>query len=168
MRTISVTVEDLRRDEYSPAPWTQTQVRFANARQSVRLLKGHPGSGKTTALLHAADSCSAERVLYVTYSHNLAVLAREYFDRFCSSRKTFDVVTFPDLVRQLLNEDAAFTQLAESRKRFISDVTPFLRTSSVWMSSPVALYDEFHAHLIWCCSSHRHWPLSSVHSPASA
>lgn len=75
-----VTVHDLRREEYAPLPWTQPQVRFASARQAVRLLKGHPGSGKTTALWHAADSTGAERILYVTYSRDLAALAREYFD----------------------------------------------------------------------------------------
>ena len=37
---------------------------------------------------------SAERVLYVTYSRDLASLARDYFDRFCSSHKQFEVVTF--------------------------------------------------------------------------
>jgi hypothetical protein len=51
---LPVTVRDLRRDEYGPAAWTQTQARFASARQAVRILKGHPGSGKTTALCNAA------------------------------------------------------------------------------------------------------------------
>ena len=84
-----VTVRDLRREEYSPLPWTQSQVRFASARQPVRLLKGHPGSGKTTALWNAADSTGAERVLYVTYSRDLAALAQDYFGRFCSPRNGF-------------------------------------------------------------------------------
>ena len=146
---LPVSVKDLRGEEYAPMPWTQTQVRFASARQSVRLLKGHPGSGKTTALLHAVDSCPAERVLYVTYSHNLAVLAREYFDRFCSSQKTFQVVTFPELVRQLLrSSDAQVTPLAECRKRFAHDLIPFARTLGAWMSTPWSLYDELHAHLV--------------------
>jgi hypothetical protein len=83
-----VTVRDLRREEYTQLPFTQPQARFASARQTVRLLKGYPGSGKTTALLHAADSCGAQRVLYVTYSRNLAALARGYFDRFCSLKST--------------------------------------------------------------------------------
>ena len=144
---LPVSVQDLRREEYAPLPWTQTQVRFAAARQSVRLLKGHPGSGKTTALLHAADSCGAERVLYVTYSHNLAILAREYFDRFCSSHKSFHVVTFPDLVRQILGTDMPAVPLHESRRRFLADVTPFGRTLGMWMNMPGALYDELHAHL---------------------
>lgn len=146
---LPVSVQDLRREEYAPLPWTQTQVRFATARQSVRLLKGHPGSGKTTALLNAVDSAAAERVLYVTYSHNLAILAREYFDRYCSSRKTFHVVTFPDLVRQVLGSDAPpAPSLAESRKRFTHDITPFSRNLGAWMGSPVSLYDELHAHLV--------------------
>jgi hypothetical protein len=89
MNYMPVSVHDLRREEYAPLPWTQPQIRFAAARQSVRLLKGHPGSGKTTALLHAADSSAAERTLYITYSRNLAALARDYFDRFCSSQKRF-------------------------------------------------------------------------------
>ena len=76
-----VTVRDLRREEYAPLPWTQPQERFASARQPVRLLKGHPGSGKTSALWHAADSATTEHGLYVTYSPDLAALAREYFDR---------------------------------------------------------------------------------------
>ena len=54
----------------------------------------------------------------------------------------------PRLIRQLLNADVTFTPLSESRKRFISDVTPFLRTIGVWMGMPVALYNEMHAHLI--------------------
>src|SRR5205085_745656 len=99
---LPVTVRDLRREEYAPLPWTPPQTKFATARQPVRLLKGHPGSGKTTALWHAADSTGAERVLYVTYSHDLAALAQEYFARFCSSHKQFHVVTFPNLIRRVL------------------------------------------------------------------
>ena len=105
---LPVTVRDLRREEYAPSPWTQQQARFATARAPVRLLKGHPGSGKTTALWHAADLAGKEHVLYVTYSSNLAALARGYFDRFCSSHKQFDVITFPNLVRRVVGEDAPF------------------------------------------------------------
>src|SRR5205814_4761259 len=102
---LPITVRDLRREEFGPAPWTQTQARFASARQPVRILKGHPGSGKTTALWHAADSTGAQRVLYITYSRDLAALARDYFDRYCSSHKQFTVTTFPHLIRQLLALD---------------------------------------------------------------
>src|SRR5258708_3154067 len=65
---IPVTVRDLRREEYAPLPWTQPHVRFASARQPVRLLKGPPGSGKTTALCHPAHSPARAPILYHTSS----------------------------------------------------------------------------------------------------
>ena len=142
-----VTVRDLRGAEYAPRPWTQPQQRFASGRQSVRLLKGHPGSGKTTALWHAADSVAAQHILYVTYSADLAALAKDYFDRFCSSQKQFSVVTFPNLVRQILGTDAPMVPLGEARQRFLHDVAPFARSLGAWTASPTALYDELHAHL---------------------
>lgn len=142
-----VTVRDLRCGEYAPQPWTQPQERFASARQAVRLLKGHPGSGKTSALWHAADSAAAEHVLYVTYSGDLAALAREYFDRFCSSHKRFSVVTFSNLVRQILGSDAPVVPAGEARQRFIRDLAPFARTLGAWAYGQAALYDELHAHM---------------------
>jgi hypothetical protein len=145
---LPVTVCDLRREEYAPLPWTQPQAKFASARQPVRLLKGHPGSGKTTALWHAADSTGAERVLYVTYSRDLAALAQDYFGRFCSSHKQFHVVTFPNLIRRVLGVDDPVVPEHVSRKRFGRDLLPFARTLGVWAGSPVALYDEFHAHIV--------------------
>jgi hypothetical protein len=145
---LPVTVRDLRREEYGPAPWTQPQARFATARQPVRLLKGHPGSGKTTALWHAADSSGAERVLYVTYSRDLAALALDYFDRYCSSHKRFHVLTFPTLIRQLLGSSAPIGAESEGQQRFLRDLYPFVRTLGAWTNSQVALYDEFHAHLV--------------------
>ena len=144
-----VGVRDLRREEYAPLPYSPLQIRFAQARQPVRLLKGHPGSGKTTALLNAADSTNAKRVLYITYSRDLALLAREYFDRFCSSQKHFDVVTYPDLVRRILGAGASERHHPrEDRERFERDVYPFSRTLGAWTNKLNALYDEFHAHLI--------------------
>lgn len=145
---LPVSVRELRREDYCPAPWTQSQARFASARQPVRILKGHPGSGKTTALWNAADSTGAARVLYVTYSRDLAALARDYFDRYCSSHKTFHVVTFPNLIRDLVGSDAPAVTEHESRRRFVRDLAPFARYLGAWAGSQVALYDELHAHLV--------------------
>jgi hypothetical protein len=147
MHYMPVTVRDLRRGEYSPQPWTAPQERFASARQTVRLLKGHPGSGKTSALWHAADSATGEHVLYVTYSGDLAALAQEYFDRFCSSHKRFSVITFSNLVRQILGSKAPVARTAEAKQRFLRDLAPFARTLGAWAYSQTALYDELHAHL---------------------
>jgi hypothetical protein len=143
-----VSVRDLRREEYTPLPFTQPQARFATSRQTVRLLKGYPGSGKTTALLHAADSCGAQRVLYVTYSRNLAALARGYFDRFCSAEKRFHVVTLSDLVRQMLGSGLPALSEQEGKRALLRDLAPYSRTLGAWASIPSALYDELYAHLI--------------------
>ncbi len=147
-RYLPITVNEIRNEEYGPAPWTQPQARFASGRQLVRILKGHPGSGKTTALWHAADSTQAERTLYVTYSRNLAALARDFFDRYCSSHKRFEVVTYPNLVRQLLGSSAAACPERDSRQRFGRDLAPFAGTLGPWTNNQAALYDEFYAHLV--------------------
>jgi hypothetical protein len=144
---LPVTVRELRRDEYAPSPWTQPQSKFASARQAVRVLKGHPGSGKTTALWHAADESGAERILYVTYSRDLAALARDYFDRYCSNHKHFQVVTFPTLIRQLAGKDAPLIPERESLHRFTRDLAPFARNLGAWTATQTALFDELHAHL---------------------
>ena len=153
-----VTVRDLRREEYAPLPWTQPQARFASARQPVRLLKGHPGSGKTTALWHAADSTGAERILYVTYSRDLAALARDYFDRFCSSHKRFHC-------RHVSKSGATGTcgwrrQSSlehDTRQRFGRDLAPFARISGRLGQQPRRPLRRIPRASGRRCASSRHW-----------
>jgi hypothetical protein len=147
---LPVSVPEIRRQEYSPDPWTAQQAKFANSRQYVRILKGHPGSGKTTALLHAADSTNADRVLYLTYSAELAALARDYFDRYCSATRRFTVMPFPSFVRLWAGSTASPAIESALRRRFQTDVYPFLRYLGPWSENPQALYDEMHAHLVGC------------------
>src|SRR5208283_3485305 len=80
-------------------------------------------------------------------SPGLAALARQYFDRFCSTHKQFEVITFPNLARRIIGVDAPFVSESESRQRFVRDLAPFSRTLGAWSDSPAALYDELHAHL---------------------
>ncbi len=142
-------VPDLRSSEYAPPPWTAPQAKFASARQAVRILKGYPGSGKTTALLHAADSIPAQRILYLTFSRDLANLARQYFDRFCSCEKHFHVAVFPGLVRELVRQpEAAVTPDRDLRTKFRIDLSPYQRSLGAWNDQIPALFDEFHAHLV--------------------
>ena len=145
---LPVTVADLRREEFGPAPWTPVQAKFAAARGAVRILKGHPGSGKTTALLHAADQMAAERILYLTFSPDLAGLARQYFDRYCPASKHFHVVTFPSFVRQLLRVDPPAAPMMELRRRFRADLHPYQRQLGPWTDRALFLWDEAHAHWV--------------------
>ena len=145
---LPITVPEVRQEDFGPAPWTSQQSKFATARDSVRVLKGHPGSGKTTALLHAADHTSSTNILYLTYSADLASLARTYFDRYCSSSREYHVTTFPHFLRTLLNVDLPITPLAELRQRFRVEIASMSRTLGPWASDLPALFDEFHAHII--------------------
>ncbi len=143
-----LTVPDLRGSEYAPEPWTSPQARFARSRGAARILKGHPGSGKTTALLHAADSSQAERVLYLTFSQDLATLARDYFDRFCSDARSFTVLTYSGFLQQFLSVQAVKPDPAEARAQFRRDLFNYQRSLGAWAKDLGALYDEMHAHLV--------------------
>jgi tetratricopeptide (TPR) repeat protein len=143
-----LTVPDLRGTEYAPEPWTSPQARFARGRGAARILKGHPGSGKTTALLHAADSSQADRVLYLTFSQDLAALARDYFDRFCSKTRTFTVLTYPAFLSQLLGGQTSPPEGAEARAQFRRDLFNHQRSLGGWSNNIDALYEEMYAHLV--------------------
>jgi hypothetical protein len=145
---LPIGVKDLRQEDYVPAPWTTAQTRFAQARQKIRIIKGHPGSGKTTALWHAADLSARESVLYITYSPELAALARDHFDKFEPRDKRFQVITYARLLRELLASELPFEPLPASRNAFIKEISGFSATIlGPWLNEKGALYDELHAHL---------------------
>lgn len=146
---LAVGLRELREEEYVPAPWTSAQARFADARHHVRIIKGSPGSGKTTALWHAADVTGHHSILYVTYSAELAALAREHFDRFVPGDKQFRVLTYAQLLREILGSDIPFRPLREQRTDFVKEISSFSATIlGPWSSEKAALYDEMHASLI--------------------
>jgi hypothetical protein len=144
---LPLSVEELRREEYGPSPWTPAQARFAKAKSPVAILKGHPGSGKTTALWHAVDLAGAESVLYVTYSRDLAALAQDYFDRYCPAYKTFRVVTFPALMRELAGSTLELVPESIRRANFIRELGGNSRLGP-WTKHRGGLYEELHAHFI--------------------
>ena len=146
---LSIGLKELRGEDYVPAPWTPAQARFADARQRVRIIKGFPGSGKTTALWHAADIAGRESTLYITYSPELAALARDHFDKFVPGHKRFHVTTYAQFVRQLLGCDTPFQRVEQARVAFIKEISGFSTTIlGPWLNDKPALYDEMHAHLI--------------------
>ncbi len=143
-----MSVPELRGTEYAPDPWTSPQLKFVKSRGFARILKGHPGSGKTTALLHAADASQASHVLYLTFSNELAALARDYFDRFCSAGRTFTVLTFPSFVNMLVGGQHVDVDAAAGREQFRRDLLNHQRSLGAWANDMGALYDEMHAHLV--------------------
>ena len=141
--------EDIRDESLVPAPWTSQQAKFATSRQSVRTLRGFPGSGKTTALWHAAETATSEAGLYVTYSRDLALLAQDYFTRIVPGDKRFRIITFPELLRLLSGAKEAPEPVRIARTRFLKEIATFSpRLLGPWAEAKPALYDEIHAHLI--------------------
>jgi len=146
---LPVGVSELRQEDYVPAPWTQAQARFADARQRTRIIKGFPGSGKTTALWHAADVAGRKSILYVTYSPELAALARDHFDKFAPGNKQFQVITYAQFLRQVLASDVPFEPVRQSRSAFVKEVSGFSAAIlGPWSNEKGALYDELHAHFV--------------------
>ncbi len=148
-----ISVADIRGEEYVPSPMTGAQSRFVQSRGKIRIVKGYPGSGKTTALWHAADRSTVESTLYITYSKDLAALARSHFLRFVPAQKQFQVLTFPSLIRKLLfsrpGETAPFEPEREARLRFIKQAFSLpSRILGPWLDDRKPLYDEVHAHLV--------------------
>ncbi|MDP2996245.1 MAG: hypothetical protein Q8N47_02075 [Bryobacterales bacterium] len=146
---LPIAAKDLRSQELVPAPWTPAQARFASARQKIRIIKGHPGSGKTTALWNAAEAATARSALYITYSRDLAALAQAHFRRYAPAGQQFRVVTFANFVRELTESQTPHESENDSRRRFVKQlVTLPPRLLGPWADERRAMYDEIHAHLI--------------------
>ena len=64
-------------DTFISPPDTDNQARFVSDHNSVRVVHGHPGSGKTTALWKAIEARDDQRVLYISWSRELTGLAAE-------------------------------------------------------------------------------------------
>ena len=146
---VPLSAQDVRDESLVPPPWTPQQTKFANARQTVRTLRGFPGSGKTTALWHAAETAGREAILYVTYSRDLALLAQDYFTRLVPEHKRVRVITFPELLRLLSGTHETPESARSARARFVKEVGGLApRMLGPWNEAKSAFYDEIHAHLI--------------------
>ena len=162
---IALDATEIRDDSLVPAPWTHPQTKFARARQNVRTLRGFPGSGKTTALWHAAETAATGAVLYITYSRDLAALAQDYFAKLVPAHKRCHVVTFPELVRICSMASEIAEPFRASRERFLKEIsTVSPRLLGPWAEAKSALYDEMHAHLIGAALPEAigRWPASPL------
>lgn len=132
-----------------PLPWTQDQKLFIKSHSAIRLLRGNPGSGKTSSLWQAIQSRSNEQVLYLTWSQGLTRQANEYFESFAPKGTTVQVKTFADFVREMaLGYKPRWTQ-DEARGAFfngIARLSPNLLGR--WHQLPDVLYAEVGAHFV--------------------
>ena len=131
--------------------WTDNQQRFISDQSPIRVLHGHPGSGKTLALFRATETRGNQKVLYVSWSLALTELAEERLAAFTS--EDVDVVTrdFAGLLGTICHTDAPRATYAQSLRSF-TDALGRTRISpdelGPWAGREDALYGEFRAILL--------------------
>ena len=132
-------------------PWTDEQQRFISDQSPIRVLIGHPGSGKTLALFGATETSDNQKVLYVSWSRDLTELAEKRLAAFTS--EGVDVVTsdFAGLLGTICHTDAPRATYAQSLDSFIGALDR-TRISpgelGPWTGRKDALYGEFRAILL--------------------
>lgn len=134
------------------SPFTAEQLAVAAPLAgSVRLVKGYPGSGKTTGLWLAGSEAWGRKALYLTFSRGLAEGARARFETFGPVGTAIDVLTFDDLLRSLGAELAAGvggTSAGEAAVGLEVALSEAHQPSGPWAGRWQELYAELHAHLV--------------------
>ena len=127
------------------APWTPPQESFIQSDHPVRIIHGHPGSGKTTALWRAIETRSNQDVLYVSWSRSLAAQAQERFATFAPADVDVHAMDFISLLGQLAGHDVPRATLARKHEAFreaiaAAHIQP--RTLGAWSQITPALFAE--------------------------
>ena len=138
-------------DSFISPPDTENQSLFVSDHNSVRVVHGHPGSGKTTALWKAIKARDNQRVLYVSWSRELTGLAAERLSTFAPSGVSVTTRDFLTLLGEICGYDVERVSYEQSRAAFRQALD---RTRSrpadlgVWASREDALYAEVRAVLL--------------------
>ena len=130
-------------------PWTDAQKQFRNAEEPVRVLEGHPGSGKTTALWHSVDARCDDHVLYITWSRALAEDAMNHFSSFTADEVKVSCIDYASLLSLLTGETAERLPLRESYAA-LSRLVQTIEGSrnNAWLNEPYALHAELRGILL--------------------
>ena len=103
-------------EDIAGRPQNRQQASFETDRSPVRVLRGRPGSGKTTALWRAIEARSGENVLYVTWSARLKRSAEERLAAFAPSTSRVRATDFRTLTGEITGADVRRIPPAESRR----------------------------------------------------
>jgi hypothetical protein len=124
----------------------RAQQEAIDARVRLRVLRGQPGTGKTTVLQQAALAAPGRRTLYLTYNALLAERAREFFDQFAPDPSLVTVLTFGELLRKVLPAAPADVAPLAARITVLAralEQAP--RKFAPWEKHPEELFGELHA-----------------------
>lgn len=133
-------------------PYTDGQIKAATpAPVMVRTVSGHPGSGKTTALLLAALMAGDDRkIVYLTFNNRLVSEARSYFNTYLDDTGRVDVLSFETFLEEMADAHPGSIQIArpyQCAQALEATLTPHVaRGFGAWDGLIHELYDELHAH----------------------
>lgn len=154
--------QELKRDlqgaeEHAGEPLNEEQQNCIANRNPVRLLQGDPGSGKTTALWNAVETWPNDRVLFLTWSTELARQARERFDTFFFSNVQVDARNFSATLNEIGRANFRKPLDKESFAQFDAEIARLSpRLLGPWTRRRYALYAEIRAMLLGRAIPERH------------
>jgi hypothetical protein len=142
---------ELDSDDWIARPWTEQQLEFIQSDEPVRLVVGRPGAGKTTVLWKAIDARSNQRVLYLTWSAELAKRAEQYFQAYAPTSVTVRALDFTTFLGSLCEKQFKRITLSDSRQRFVETVEQRrlgAQDLGPWRDRSDALFAEVRAFLL--------------------
>ena len=130
-------------------PRNSRQAAFETDQSPVRVLRGRPGSGKTTALWRAIEARSDESVLYVTWSARLRRSAEERLRAFAPAASRIRATDFRTLTGEVTGEDVRRMPPAESRARLAEAIQSAVgHERHPWKGHEGAVYAEVRGRLL--------------------
>ena len=130
-------------------PRNSRQAAFETDPSPVRVLRGRPGSGKTTALWRAIEARSDESVLYVTWSARLRRSAEERLGAFAPAASRIRATDFRTLTGEITGEDVRRMPPAESRARLAEAIQSAVgHERHPWKGHEGAVYAEVRGRLL--------------------
>ena len=126
-------------------PRTHTQQDFVQSTGSVQIIRGHPGSGKTTTLWHAIEARENQNVLYVTWSPQLAHQAGEHFGVFAPQSCQTLCMSYLDLltaINGVPTEAPSIQERLASLQSALTAVHAGPQTMGPWLNNLESLYAE--------------------------
>ena len=136
-------------EDIAGRPQNRQQASFETDRSPVRMLRGRPGSGKTTALWRAIEARSGEHVLYVTWSARLQRSAEERLAAFAPSTSRVRATDFRTLTGEITGEDVRRIPPAESRRKLGHAIEQAVgHERHPWKGHEAAVYAEVRGRLL--------------------
>ena len=136
-------------EEIAGRPQNRQQASFETDRSPVRVLRGRPGSGKTTALWRAIEARSGEHVLYVTWSARLKRSAEERLAAFAPSTSRIRATDFRTLTGEITGEDVRRIPPADSRRKLGHAIEQAVgHERHPWKGHEAAVYAEVRGRLL--------------------